>query len=115
MLRKQKKAKAPITAGWSYTTLPDAHGAFRKKMPKRTQVHDAGTNDFLEVFLKAIECLLSAQQAFTFADVHMLLRTYQIPNEELRSLFDRWANHMEQMNKLEKVNGCYDELTYVYH
>ncbi len=84
-------------------------------MPKRTQVQDTGTNDFLEVFLKAIECLLSAQQAFTFADVHMLLRTYQIPNDELKRLFDRWAEYMQQIHKLDKINGCYDECTYLYH
>jgi len=74
---------------------------------------DEASNSHLREFLVAAERTLETARSFTIHDVINNAKTYDIPTEEIKYYFELWTEKLTQFGKLEAIQGCYDDTTFI--
>lgn len=71
-------------------------------------VESQGSN-YVAEFLEVAKRICETQASFCFQDFIHNSKRYEIPIFELRRIFNLWTSKLIQWNKLEQINGCFDE------
>ncbi len=94
-----------------YPRVPQAQcdAAFLKSLPVRGE---AESNEPLAQFMSVTKALMS-MRSFTMQDAIVLMRPFDIDPSESRRLFEKWAEKMVSLCKLEMLEGVYDDPIFV--
>jgi hypothetical protein len=71
------------------------------------------STDSLAKFLMVADHITNNMRSFSIDDFIYSSRPFEIPPTIVKELFERYVSVLVQCNKLDAVQGCYDNVIYV--
>jgi hypothetical protein len=76
---------------------------------KVIKTDDENNAHVVNTFLQIIAAIKATKHSFTKGDLYVYAGPFEIPKDQLLTLWDTWLNEMQTIGVIDVIAGCYDE------